>query len=125
MLYKVIPLIAVDYLKSYPQKLPQDNNSHCMQPSNLARTVRDRVSFSVQTQLNNKKINDPISLGHRDAFFLAQFNIISSESVLKQPLTDLRVPVLSWPLIDLPAHKLQRNTISIIYIFMHLLIINI
>jgi hypothetical protein len=60
--------------------------------------------FSVQTQLNNKKINDPISLGHRDGFFLAQFNIISSESILSQPFTDLKVPVLLWPLIELPAN---------------------
>jgi hypothetical protein len=87
-----------------------------METSTLARTVRDRVSFSVQTQLNNNKLNDPISLGHRDAFFLAQFNIISSESILKQPFTDLKVPVLSWPLIELPVNKLQGNTISIYYL---------
>jgi hypothetical protein len=79
-----------------------------MHTSTLARTVRDRVSFSVQTQLNNKKINDPISLSHRDAFFLAQFNIISLESVLSQPFTDLKVPVLSWSLIELPASNLSR-----------------
>jgi hypothetical protein len=84
-----------------------------MLPSTLPRTVLERVSFSVQTQLNNKNINDPISLAHRDTFFLAQLNIISSDSVLKQPFTDLKVPVLSWPLIELPVHKLQSNTISI------------
>jgi hypothetical protein len=84
-----------------------------MLPSTLPRTVLERVSFSVQIQLNNKNINDPISLAHRDAFFLAQLNIISSDSVLKQPFTDLKVPVLSWPLIELPVHKLQSKTISI------------
>jgi hypothetical protein len=78
--------------------------------------LRDRVSFSAQTQLNNKKINDPISLGHRDAF-LAQFNIISLESVLSQPFTDSKVPVLSLPLIELPANKLQSNIISIYYFY--------
>ena len=80
-----------------------------MSPSGLTKIVRERTSGAVREQLNNPKISDPQSIFYRNVFFLAQFNIIKTETVLKQPFTDLKVPIHAWPLLDLPTGKLEGN----------------
>lgn len=98
---------------SYMMFLNQPSNTPChltplMEPSTMAKNLRERLGPKIREL---KGLNDQKSAKFRAAFFLLQFNIVELEFVLEQPLTDIKVPVLSWPLLDLPSTKVESKTL--------------
>ena len=81
-----------------------------MSISEIPRRVRTLLASLVKSFTeNNNERRDERAAQYRRTFFLTQFKIIHKESILNIPLTDIRVPVYSWPLINLPSRKLRSN----------------
>ena len=88
----------------------QQGNDDQISISEIPRRVRTLLASLVKSFTeNNNERRDERAAQYRRTFFLTQFNIIHKESILNIPLTDIRVPVYSWPLINLPSRKLRSN----------------
>ena len=91
----------------------QQGNDDQISISEIPRRVRTLLASLVKSFTeNNNERRDERAAQYRRTFFLTQFKIIHKESILNIPLTDIRVPVYSWPLVNLPSRKL-RGTLRI------------
>ena len=104
------------------QAAPPSKQTPHMKLSSLVKTVRERISAIFQI---NHESKDGKSNEYRGMFYLSQFNVIKLESILEQPLTDLSVPIISWPLRDLPSENLESNisfcfVLYLIYLIIYL-----
>lgn len=71
-------------------------------------TVRSLLAPLVASFTNNNtERRDERASMYRRTYFLTQFKIVKKESLLYCPLTDIRVPAYSWPLLNLPSEKLE------------------
>ena len=95
------------------QAAPPSKQTPHMKLSSLVKTVRERISAIFQI---NHESKDGKSNEYRGMFYLSQFNVIKLESILKRPLTDLSVPIISWPLRDVPSQKLESNISFLLYL---------
>lgn len=75
--------------------------------SSIPRSIRFLLGPIVAALAsNNEERKDRFAATQRRTFVLSQFNIVKKESLGTHPLSEIKIPLYSWPLINLPSSKL-------------------